>query len=238
MLKVNIDGKDVEARKGEMILNLAERTGIEIPTLCNHEAVSPYGVCRLCVVEVIKQGRSRIVASCLYPILDENLEIKTKTEKIIKIRKTIIELLLARCPEVKILQKLAEEYQVDKVKFNKEDKDCILCGLCVRVCSEIVKRNALGFINRGAKREVGTPYFEQSDTCIGCGSCAYVCPTECIRIEDKEGKRFLKKWNTELELNKCKTCGNYFAPDFQLEYIRDFAKLPKEFFEVCLNCRK
>lgn len=237
-LKINIDGKDLIAEKGKTILDVARRNYIDIPTLCYNEAVKPYGVCRLCVVELEEKDKIRIVTSCNYEILKDNLVVRTNTEKIRNIRKMIIELLLARCPEVEILKRFAKEYEVRKVRFKKENDDCILCGLCVRVCSEVVGRNALGFSYRGTTRKVGTPFFEQSNTCIGCGTCVQVCPTNCIKMEDKEGMRILKKWNTELKLIKCRSCGDYFVPDTQLNYIIQTTGIEKEKLEFCLNCRR
>lgn len=237
-MEINIDGKECSAKIGETILQVAEKNYIDIPTLCHNDSIKPYGVCRLCVVELEERGRTRIVTSCNYEILKDNLIVRTDTEKIINIRKMIIELLLARCPEVEGLKKIAEDFGVKDIRFKQENDDCILCGLCVRACSEVVGRSALGFSYRGTTRKIGTPFFEQSNTCIGCGTCVQICPTHCIKMEDKDGKRILKKWNTELELVKCKICGNYFVPDVQLNYITETTGIEKEKLDVCLDCRR
>lgn len=237
-MEINIDGKECSTKIGETILQVAERNYIDIPTLCHNDSIKPYGVCRLCVVELEERGRTRIVTSCNYEILKDNLIVRADTERIINIRKMIIELLLARCPEVESLKRLAEEYGIEKITFKPENDDCILCGLCVRACSEVVGRSALGFSYRGTTREVGTPFFEQSSSCIGCGTCVQICPTHCITMEDKDGKRILKKWNTELELVKCKICGNYFVPDVQLNYITEITGIEKEKLNLCLDCRR
>lgn len=237
-LKINIDGKDLIAEKGETILKVAEKNNIDIPTLCHNDALKPYGVCRLCVVELEERNWTKIVTSCNYEILKDNLIVRTDTERIKNIRKMIIELLLARCPDVESVKRLAEEFEVVDIRFKQEDDDCILCGLCVRACSEVVGRTTLGFSYRGTTRKVGTPFFEQSNTCIGCGTCVQICPTNCIKMEDKGNKRILKKWNTELQLIKCKSCGDYFVPDTQLNYIIETTGIDKEKLEVCLNCRR
>ena len=202
---LKIDDKEVKAKEGATILDVARKVGIDIPTLCYKSALSPFGACRLCSVEIIdKRGRKRIVTSCNYPV-EEGLVVYTKSEKVLKTRKLLLELLLARCPKVKKIQDLAQEYGIQKPRFWIEDaeEDCVLCGLCARVCEELIGVYAINFANRGVKREVTAPYHRLSDDCIGCGACAIVCPTKSKRIrvntyptlqEDKEAieRQFLK----------------------------------------------
>lgn len=239
MVTLTIDGQEVKAKEGATILEAAREAGIYIPTLCYHEAVSPYGACRLCSVEIFKGGRSRVVASCLYPV-EEGLEVRTDTERIKEIRKMIIELLLARCPNVKVIRELAEQMGVEGPEFSLEEEDCILCGLCVRACEEIVGIGAISLVGRGVERRVGTPFFEEPGACIGCGTCVYICPTGAIQMEDVGDIRIIRRWGGEarFKLKKCKVCGCYFAPESQLEYIRKKAGLPEDYFDVCPNCRE
>lgn len=183
-ITLKIDGVEVKAKEGTAILDAARKVGIHIPTLCYHQALSPFGACRVCSVEMTdKRGRKRIVTSCNYPVY-EGLVVDTKSEKVIRTRKLLLELLLARCPKVKQICDLAREYGIHKPSFwiEDEDEDCILCGLCARVCEELVGVSAINFANRGVEREVTTPYHSISDDCIGCGACAIVCPTDSKKI--------------------------------------------------------
>jgi coenzyme F420-reducing hydrogenase beta subunit len=181
---LQIDGKEIKAVEGATILEVARKVGIVIPTLCYISALSPFGACRLCSVEITdKRGKKRLVTSCNYPV-EDRLIVSTNSEKVLKTRKTLLELLLARCPNVKKVQDMAREYGVTEPKFWIEDyeEDCVLCGLCARTCAELVGVYAINFAKRGVKREVTTPYNQFSDDCIGCGACALVCPTNSKRL--------------------------------------------------------
>lgn len=242
MIAINIDGRKLKAKEGQTVLEVARENGIHIPTLCYHESVAPYGACRLCMVEVFKGGRSRLVASCLYPV-EEGLKVVTGSPRVMDNRRMIMALLLARCSKNEVIRKLASEMGVEQPPFESgylESEDCILCGLCARACEQIVERSAISLVNRGVKRELATPFLEPSASCIGCGSCAYICPTGAIKMEDKDGTRvvYARNWKTEFKLKKCKVCGNYWAPEAQLEYISKKVNLPPGFFDTCPNCRK
>jgi heterodisulfide reductase subunit A len=181
-IKLRINGIETEAADRTPILNVAEKLGIKIPTLCHHPILEPYGVCRVCTVEVRSGKRVRMVTACNYPVVD-GIEVFTNSERVRRDRQMIIEWIMSRCGHVPIIEKLAEEYGITEPRFGRGDEDCILCGLCVRVCSDVVGAHVLGFFGRGTSREVSTAFGETSPNCIACGSCAYVCPTQCIKIE-------------------------------------------------------
>jgi NADH dehydrogenase/NADH:ubiquinone oxidoreductase subunit G len=165
----------VQAEQGTTLLEVAQFYGIDIPTLCYNDELTPYGACRLCTVEVDDGKRTRLVASCLYPV-KEGIRVKTHSERVIKGRKMILELLIAKCPNSKTLQDLASQMGLEKVRFKMENKDCILCGLCVRMCAEQMSGGAIGFVGRGQKRKVATPFHIASEVCRNCGACMYICP--------------------------------------------------------------
>jgi heterodisulfide reductase subunit A2 len=184
-IKLKIDGIETEAEDRTPLLAIAQKLGIKIPTLCHHPILEPYGVCRVCTVEVRSGRRVRMVTACNYPAT-HGIEVLTNSDRVRRDRKMIIEWLMSRCGHVDVIENLAKEYDITEPRFGRGDDDCILCGLCVRVCSDIVGANVLGFFNRGTTREVSTAYGETSDKCISCGSCAYVCPTGAIKIENDE----------------------------------------------------
>lgn len=181
-IKLKINGFEVEAFDRQPLIEVAEKLGIKIPTLCHNPIIEPYGVCRVCTVEVRHGRRVRMVTACNYPVTN-GIEVFTESERVIRNRKMIIEWLLARCGNVPVLNKLAEQYGITEPRFGRGTDDCILCGLCVRVCQDVVKANVLGFFERGPKRYVSTAFDQTSDLCITCGACASVCPTGCITVE-------------------------------------------------------
>ena len=183
MINMTINDKKVQVEEGVSILKAAEKLGIRIPTLCYHKALPAYGACRLCLVEVSRNGgTSSIQASCTYPA-SEGLVIKTDSERVLKARKMMVELLLAKCPDSEAVQKLAEEMGVGKPRIELKKEDCILCGLCVRMCRERMGRGVLSFTHRGSKRRVQPAFDKQSEVCQTCGACDNVCPTNAIKFE-------------------------------------------------------
>lgn len=236
-LNVIINGTECVAEKGEFLLDIAERNGIVIPHLCHHESLRGQAACRLCIAEVRENGRKKIVTSCIYPVM-KDLEAETETEEIWEMRKVLIGLLAAEAPEDPAIEKLTEEYgRWDDNGLTKDyGNHCILCGLCVKACAEL-GCNAIATVNRGITKKISTPYDEPSAACIGCGSCAYVCPTECIKIDEQGGIRTI--WNKEFELIRCICCGRYFMTKAEQEYLRQKCGGSQEELEMrCKNCKQ
>jgi len=199
---VEIDGALVDMDKGTTILEAAKLCGINIPTLCYLEGLSPYGSCRICSVEISADGGEtfKVVASCTYEIHRDNIIVKTDTPKVRRIRKMLAELLVANSPNVKLAQDIAARMGIGRVRFKMEDNRCILCGRCVRICEEQMGGRALAFAGRGAERVVSPPFATKSELCLECGGCDTVCPGriipcqgvkvpgelcgKCLRLED------------------------------------------------------
>jgi NADH dehydrogenase/NADH:ubiquinone oxidoreductase subunit G len=177
---LKIDGREVKAREEMTILGAAQSVGIFIPTLCHHEKLEPYGACRICTVEVESGGRTNLVAACVRPV-EQDLVVRTRSEKVDKIRKMLLEEQLAHAPDSVELQNLAQQYGADKDRFEKESSFCILCGLCVRYCAEVKKKDAVGFVERGPRREISFVPEIASKECWNCKECFPLCPTSALQ---------------------------------------------------------
>lgn len=176
MVTLTINNQKIEVEDGIYLLAAIERIGIKVPTLCYHKALIPYGACRLCVVEVQQPGRdSSLEASCSYPALN-GLTVITNSDRIIRARKIVAEMLLARCPDSEVIKKIALEYGVKEPRIKKKNEDCILCGLCVRMCEQRMGRSAIGFTGRGPRRKQETPFGKHNEMCWTCGACNFICP--------------------------------------------------------------
>ena len=249
MIKLTIDGRETMAKKGEgrTLLKLAQSLGIKVPTLCYHPSLEPSGGCRLCLVEITKpswKGWSKLVVSCAYPA-EDGIIVKTNSESVIEARKFIIELLLFSCPDSEKIQGLADEYGIEKNEFTSSGadnrnlmKNCILCGLCVRVCRDIIGESVLSFVYRGVNRKVMTPYDESSDVCLTCGACAFVCPTGAIKLGDIIPYRQIEPWHTQRKLKQCASCGRYFIPVILADKLKGKLDLFLEMMDLCLECRR
>ena len=179
-IKLEIDGIKVQATDGMTLLDAAQSVGIYIPTLCHHEKLEPFGGCRLCIVEVDERGWSKLVVSCVYLAAD-GLVVRTRSEKIDRIRKTILELLLAHAPDADVLKELAKEYSADKDRFEKDPSFCIHCGLCVRYCAEVKQKHAVGFVDRGIRKEISFIPEIAARECNACKACFPLCPTSYLQ---------------------------------------------------------
>ena len=233
-VKVIINGKECYAEKGEFLLDIAERNGIVIPHLCHHDSLRGLATCRLCITEVTENGRKKIVTSCIFPVM-RDISAETDTEEIRDMRKTLVSLLMAEVPDNERISRLVREYGIgDDSRFVKDQgNECMMCGLCVKACEE-VGCNAIASINRGTTKKISTPYEEPSAECIGCGSCACVCPTGCIEIEEGYGTR--KIWGKEFKLIRCSICGKYFMTKEQYDYISKKCDSTEQ--PVCKSCKQ
>ena len=191
MISLSIDGKRVRVEEGATILQAAEQLGIEIPTLCHHPALEPYAACRICMVEVVRDGQSELVTACNTAV-QNGMTVRTRSKRVSAARKMNIELLMARAPKMQVIQALSAKYHIKRSRFPVEnpDEDCILCGLCVRVCESVVGVSAIGFANRGTDRVWSKPFDRASDVCIACGVCTYLCPTGAVQMEAETAERF------------------------------------------------
>jgi len=220
MIKLSINGLNVSVAEGTSLLEVARFYGFPIPTLCYMEGLSSYGACRLCVVEIGEGPKAKLVSSCTYPA-EEGLRVKTASSRVLKARKMILELLLASCPQSKVIQDLASKYNVRKQRFKQEYEDCIMCGLCVRICEEQMMAKAIGFRGRGENRSIGTPFDIKSEECRLCGGCMYVCPACQLRCT-----------YTEPEKAICGGCANLSPPCVEKEQFDDMMC----YLDPCVAC--
>ena len=238
-MNIFINNKEFSVEEGATVLEAALANGIDIPHLCYHPALAPYGACRVCLVEVEKSGRKRLTTSCTYPV-SEGLVVRTDTEEVLKARRFTIGLLLMLAPEAEAIKQLADKYEVaDRFKTRTDTTGCIRCGLCVRVCRELMGYEAIGFINRGAERIPETPFSEDNPDCVACGACAYLCPTGYIKVIDHKN-RVIESWHKEEELIECRECGKRFAPVRLLKEVKE--KLREldiaDNLDLCPECRR
>jgi bidirectional [NiFe] hydrogenase diaphorase subunit len=232
MITVTINGKLVRAKEGEMLLAVLRREKIDIPALCHHEAVEPYGACRLCMVEITRKewdGWKNMVTSCLYPVAD-GLIIQTHTTDLIELRKTILDLYLARCPNTPEIQELAAQYGVNQTSYEQvtDPNDCILCGLCTRICDRM-GFSAISAVNRGHGREIAPPLKNAPPDCVGCLACALNCPTNYIKFTDIGHIREI--WGRKFELLRDTKTGQLTITREFAEYLSKHRDIPQDYFE-------
>ncbi|MGD8440255.1 MAG: 2Fe-2S iron-sulfur cluster-binding protein [Holophagae bacterium] len=220
MSRLTINGIHVEVDRGSTLLEAAQFLGLPIPTLCHMEGLTPYGACRLCVVEIGTPPNSRLVTSCTYPA-EDGLVVRTASARVVRARKMIVELMLASCPQSKTIQDLASELGVRRQRFRQEHEDCILCGRCVRMCSEQMMAGAIGFTGRGTHRGLGTPFDRTSEVCRLCGGCMYVCPACELRCTFNEPDKAI-----------CGGCANLEPPCLDKPAFDDMMC----FMQPCVAC--
>ena len=192
-LKLKINDKDITAEKGESLLNVARNNNVQIPSLCHHPAMEGYGSCRLCLVEVTRGGKKKITTSCNYEV-QEGIEVRTDTDEIKKHRRMVLDLLLGQAPNSRRIQTLAKNEGLEKSSFEPIEppggrENCILCGLCGRICTEVVGAAGITLTGRGIDKKITTPFGDRdSDACIGCGACSSVCHVDADAT-DREGAK-------------------------------------------------
>lgn len=233
-MNITINGKSCECEKGEYILQIARRNGIIIPTLCHHDGFPGQGACRLCIVEVNEGSGLKVVVSCVYPVTKECV-VFTDSEKIRRQRGLILTLLQKRAPDSPEISAFCKMYGAPQMeRFVKADHGkCILCGLCVKACTEL-SVGAISTVNRGITKEIATPYHEPSSVCVGCGSCAYVCPTSAIELEETEETRTI--WGRTFQLTRCASCGKVIGTEEEIACAAK--KAGSEPDSLCERCRK
>ena len=220
MVNLFINNLKVSVEEGTTILEASRFMGFPIPTLCHMDGLSPYGACRLCVVEIGEGSRARLVSSCTHPV-EEGLKVRTASSRVVRARKLILELLLASCPQSKVIQDLASAHNVRQQRFRQEHEDCIMCGLCVRMCEEQMMAKAIGFQGRGEGRSINTPFNIRSEECRLCGGCIYVCPACSLRCTYTEPDKAI-----------CGGCANLSPPCVDKDDFDDMMC----YMEPCVAC--
>lgn len=233
-MNITINGKACTCEKGEFLLQVARRNGFAIPTLCHHEALPGQGCCRVCIVEVDEGRGPKIVISCAYPVT-QTCSVSTDSEKVCRQRGMILALLRKRAPDSAVISDLCRAYgapELPRLSAAQTGK-CILCGLCTRACAEL-SVGAIATVSRGVDKEVSTPYHEPSTACVGCGSCASVCPTGAIELAETAQTRTI--WGKAFTLVRCARCGAVLGTKEELALASGRAGTEPD--GLCERCRK
>ncbi|HUX77515.1 MAG TPA: 2Fe-2S iron-sulfur cluster-binding protein [Anaerolineae bacterium] len=238
MVNLTVNGCPTSVSADATLLQAVRAAGVELPTLCYHEGLAPFGACRLCMVAITEPNHA-LVASCAYPV-EEGVAVETDAPEAVAARQLALEFLLSRCPQSDVIRELAAREGVTGSRFGapppeRADELCMLCGLCVRVCREAIGAAAISFVGRGMERRVDTPFDVHSDACIGCGACAEICPTGAIEVEDRGNQRILRTWNTTVELHACPDCGRFFAPE-PTAFLQEMLPEAADVWGLCPVC--
>jgi len=246
MPTVDIDGCKVEVERDATVLDAAKKAGIWLPTLCYHPALVTTGSCRICTVELDRGDWRQLITACNYPVR-QDIIVYVSSERAQKARRGVMELLLARSPESEELKALAEQMGVKNTPYPKVtecQRNCILCGLCVQVCEEIIGRSAIGFAGRGPDRTVAAPFRQPSEDCIGCGACAVVCPvgTIKVRLHQDQQEVEISPFKSRAKLLVCKECGAHTVSIQVLQQALSRIDINtddfRELVNLCPKCRK
>lgn len=236
-----IDEVRVTASDDVSVLDAARRAGVDIPALCHHEAVPAIASCRLCLMEVHRPGRDwvQLTTSCDYPV-SAGLVVVTDSPRIRRHRAMNLQLLLRRAPDARVLRQLAEQLEVTEPLFapvtDAPLPDCILCELCVRVCSTL-GYHALAVRGRGEHKSVGPPFgLEEAPDCVGCGSCVEACPTDCIPMVDTATTRTI--WGRTFDIVACERCGRPITTEAHAAAMAAATTLPEKDHGLCDVCKK
>jgi len=243
---VTIDGCRVEVEKNATVLDAARKAGIWIPTLCYHPGVVSEASCRICMVELDRGDWRELITACNYPVR-RDIVVYTSSERAEKARRGVMELLLARAPESQELWELAERMGVQETRYPKvteSQRNCILCGICVQVCEDVIGKAAIGFAGRGADRAVAAPFRQPSEDCIGCGACAAVCPvgTIKVRVHQDQQEVEISPFKSRAKLVVCRECGAAVVSERVVEQVlgrieTDSEEL-RERLSLCPKCRR
>lgn len=228
-VRITIDGRSIDAPVGQTVLEAARQHNIDIPSLCYHPGVEAFGACRLCVVEIRKHNWTpdwkQLVTSCLFPV-EEGLIVETRSPEVMENRKVVLDLQLARVPNSDVIRQLAAEYGIHDTSYEKrEDADnCIMCGLCVRVC-DAIGAHAISTLSRGPEKYVDVP---NKDACIGCLACALTCPTDAIEYIEEGNMRTI--WDKTFEVVLDPVNKKPIATPEQIAHFSKQSGLPEDYF--------
>jgi len=243
---VTIDERKVRIKKNATILDAAKKAGIWIPTLCHHPAVSNSASCRLCMVELDRGDWTQLVTACNYPVR-KDIVVYVSSEKAKNARSGVMELLLARAPDSEELKTLAKRMGVEATRYptvTESQRNCILCGLCVQVCEELIGQAAIGFAGRGVEKTVASPFRQASPDCIACGACAAVCPvgTIKVRIHKEQQEVEISPFKSRAKLLLCRECGKPIVSELVTEKALTKIAINSEDFRqrlnLCIKCRR